>query len=393
MNLLDLLILAMAASAAYGGYRLGLLARASSWIGLGVGLYLGARFLPAIVVRFEGPDPTSRLMIAAVVLVVAAFLGQAVGLVIGSHIHRALPVGGFKSADKGAGAVIGAFGVAVAVWMIAPSMARVQGTPAELARGSVIARMINDAFPDAPDRLQSLGNILGDTSFPQVFKDLQRSPDTGPPPADVGIDPQVIAAVTASTVKVEGEACRRIQEGSGFAAAPDTIVTNAHVVAGESDRSTYVIRPDGRRLRATVIAFDPNRDLAVLHVPGLSQQPLAIGTGKVGQHGAVFGHPGGQDTIRVAPAAIRQRVDAVGRDLYDRSDTRRDVWILAADLRPGDSGGALVDTAGTVIGVAFAIAPDRPSTAYALTTKELNAALDAARASPDRADTGACLAG
>ena len=85
--------------------------------------------------------------------------------------------------------------------------------------------------------------------------------------------PAIIARVGASTVKVEGEACRRIQEGSGFAAAPDTIITNAHVVAGV--KSPRVLRPsDGRRLPATVVVFDADRDLAVLKVKNLGQVPL-----------------------------------------------------------------------------------------------------------------------
>jgi S1-C subfamily serine protease len=82
-------------------------------------------------------------------------------------------------------------------------------------------------------------------------------------------------------------------------------------------------------------------------------------------------------------------VQAVGRDLYDQSQTRRDVFILAAALQPGDSGGALADASGSVVGVAFAIAPDRPGTSYALTSAELRAVLSLPRASG--VSTGPCL--
>jgi S1-C subfamily serine protease len=200
--------------------------------------------------------------------------------------------------------------------------------------------------------------------------------------------PEAVAKVSASTVKVEGEACRRIQEGSGFAVGPDLVATNAHVVAGE--KATRVERPDGKVLNATVVVFDSDRDLALLRVPGLGQAALPIGSAKPSQNGAVFGHPGGQKQLRVAPAAIRQRVDARGRDLYDSHPTSRDVFILAADLHPGDSGGALTDTRGDVVGVAFAIAPDKPGTSYALTSKELNAVLAKARPA-EGAKTGPCL--
>jgi S1-C subfamily serine protease len=236
--------------------------------------------------------------------------------------------------------------------------------------------------------LEALRRLVGDTNFPRVFDSLRPSPETGPPPTSTGLTAAVIDRVTASTVKVQGVACRRIQEGSGFAVGNDLVATNAHVVAGEK-ATTKVERPDHKFLPATVVLFDSDRDLALLHVPGLGQAPLPVGSAKIGAHAAVFGHPGGQEQLRVAPALISQRVDARGRDLYDARSTSRDVFILASELHPGDSGGALVDVNGAVVGVAFAIAPDKPGTSYALTSKELSAALAEPRAAA--ADTGRCL--
>ncbi|MDQ1395454.1 MAG: hypothetical protein QOG64_713, partial [Acidimicrobiaceae bacterium] len=235
--------------------------------------------------------------------------------------------------------------------------------------------------------LQALRRLVGNDNFPRVFEGLQRAPDIGPPPAASGLSTATIGRVTNSTVRVEGQACDRLQDGSGFAVAPDTIVTNAHVVAGE--RKTVVFRPDGAKLAATVVVFDSDRDLAILRVPQLEQSPLAVASGNVGDSGAVFGHPNGVPQVVVAPATVSRQVEAVGRDLYDSHQTKRDVYILASQLHPGDSGGALVDRAGTVVGVAFAIAPDRPGTAYALTTKELQPVLAAARGAAT--STGPCI--
>jgi S1-C subfamily serine protease len=105
----------------------------------------------------------------------------------------------------------------------------------------------------------------------------------------------------------------------------------------------------------------------------------------------VFGHPNGQERLAISPAAIRQRVEALGRDLYDQRETRRQIYILAAELHPGDSGGALVNPTGSVVGVAFAIAPDRAGTAYALTEAELRAVLAVPR--DGKANTGPCVSG
>lgn len=392
MNALDLIILVAMGFAALGGYRLGFLARAFSWVGLALGLFLAARFLPAALRTFGGRDPSSKLLVAAIVLVGGAFIGQALGLLLGHSMGRFLPIGPLRTADRVAGAGVGAIGVVVSVWLfVLPSIGDLPGGPARQARNSSIARAIDSTLPNPPNALQALRRLVGESQFPRVFEALRPAPITGPPPASSGLTPAISARVSASTVKVSGVACSRIQEGSGFAVENELVVTNAHVVAGE--RSTEVEETNGRRLKATVILFDSNRDLALLQVPGLGQAPLAVAANpaRTGTTGAVFGHPGGQEQLVIAPAAIRQRVDAIGRDLYDSHPTTRDVFILASDLHPGDSGGALVDTSGTVIGVAFAIAPDRPGTSYALTSKELRADLAAPRASA--ASTGHCLSG
>jgi S1-C subfamily serine protease len=387
VNTLDLIVVLGGVAAAVGGYRLGFLARAASWIGLGVGLFVAARLLPSAMALFQGPDPTSKLMVASVLLIGGAFAGQALGLVAGSSLARAVPHGTARTVDRGIGAFFGTLGVLAALWLLLPAVADVPGAVSREARSSTIAQWLDRTAPAPPDTLQALRRLVGETNFPRVFESLRPAEVVGPPPASTGIPTPVLDRVAASTVRVSGEACNRVQEGSGFAAGDDLVVTNAHVVAGE--RRTEVTRPDGRDLRATVVHFDADRDLAVLQVPGLDQQPLPVGSTRVNARGAVFGHPGGQEKLRIAPAAVANRVDAMGRDLYDNRSTRRDVFILAADLRPGDSGGALVDANGAVVGVAFAIAPDRPGTSYALTSRELNTALAAPRR--PNAGTGPCL--
>ena len=137
------------------------------------------------------------------------------------------------------------------------------------------------------------------------------------------------------------------------------------------------------------MAFDPARDLAVLRARGLDRPALPIGTSATGQRGGVFGHPGGEP-LRIAPFEIARQIRAMGRDIYGTTRTERDVLELSASLRPGDSGSALVDPSGTVVGVAFAIAPDRPDVAYALSTDELRAVLAQPRSGV--VSTGECVA-
>ncbi len=198
--------------------------------------------------------------------------------------------------------------------------------------------------------------------------------------------------VAGSVVKVQGQACDVIQQGSGVVVAPGIIVTNAHVVAGE--RSTTVLVPGGGPVGVTVVAFDPNRDLAVLRTARIAVAPLPIADAQVDETGGVFGYPGGGDE-RQAPARVAQQIVAEGTDIYHSRATQRDVLVLAARLVPGNSGGPLVDDRGRVIGLAFAVDPGAPSTSYALATDEVNAVLRPVLASGGGApvSTGSCLAG
>ncbi|HUR48645.1 MAG TPA: MarP family serine protease [Acidimicrobiales bacterium] len=388
MNAFDLVVLGIVIVAGTAGFRLGFVTRAASWVGLAVGFYIAVRVLPSLL-RSVGPDgAATRLGLAALVIFGGTFLGQAVGMVTGNRLVSSVPKkAGLRTLDHTLGLCLGAFGVLAIVWLLLPTLAAVPGLSARLASGSLVARTIDRVAPPPPDAADTVRRLVGGNGFPQVFDALRPAPDLGPPPESLSLSPEMQARVARSTVKVESNACDRLQQGSGFAAGEDLIVTNAHVVAGES--RTVVIRTDGRRRAATVIVFDPDRDLAVLSVPELGQEPLPIGEGKAGMEGAVFGHPEGQEELRIAAAAIRQRVEAVGRDLYDEKPTDRDVFILAARLLQGDSGGALVGPEGTVLGVAFAVAPDNPDTAYALTSAELREVL----AEPTRGevDTGPCL--
>jgi len=394
VNLLDGIILVALAGAVIGGYRLGFLARVTSWIGLGLGLYVAARFLPSAVGLIGESGSTNRLLLAAVVLVGGAFIGQALGIVAGSKLRMALPLGPLRTADRGVGAFVGAIGVIVSVWFLLPAMSEVRGDVARLSRTSAVAGLIDGVLPQPPDTLRSLRGLVGDAGFPKVFEGLTRAPAAGPPPAASGLSPEVLARVSASTVKVEGRACNRIQDGSGFVTSTDTVVTNAHVVAGDGS-PIWAIRPDGRKVKMTVSVLDTDRDLAVLKAAsgqlGLKALPLVAKTASEGTTGAVLGHPGGQDPLAVAPSQVSRRVDAVGRDLYDKHPIRRDVFIMASRLAPGFSGGPLVTASGEVAGVAFAIAPDRENVAYALTDVELRKVLVQDRGA--EVSTGKCLSG
>jgi len=386
VNFFDLLIVAVLGMAVAGGYRVGLLARVAGWAGWVIGLLAAAAVVPSFLSRIQGPAPQVRLLVVAGSFLTVAALGAAIGEFAGARLRMLLPPGGLRQMDRLAGGAAGGFGIAVVVWLLLPALAYIPGTLSRSARNSVVARAIDQLAPTAPPALQSVQDFVSDVDFPDVFAQLRPAPSAGLPPTSSVLAQADVNRVIASTVKVSGEACGRILEGSGFSPAPDVIVTNAHVVAGVE--RPQVLKPDGRRLAATVAVFDPSVDLAVLRVPGLGQAPLTMATGAVEGVGAVFGHPGGQVPIEVSPARIESRINAVGRDLYGSGAVTREVFVLASELMPGDSGAALVNASGQVVGVAFAIAPDNPGVAYALSDTELATVLKRPLA---RASTGPCL--
>jgi uncharacterized membrane protein required for colicin V production len=386
VNLLDLFIAALVIGAAVGSYRLGFVTRVVSWLFMAVGLVIALRALPTVLGWLEDAQSSQLLILTIVVLVVGAFTGQAIGLLIGERLGVAIPEGSAQTADRVAGAVAGVVMALALVWLVLPVMGGTAGWPAQQARSSIVARFLDSALPAPPDTVQAVQSVIGEDQFPLVFDALRPTPDLGPPPASTGLSSEQAAAIARSAMKIEGIACGRQLNGSGFVVAPQTVVTNAHVVAGQDE--TEVLTQSGDRLDAVVVGFDPDRDLAVLEVPGLGADPLPVSDADEGAVGGVFGYPGGGD-LRVAPFEIARELAARGRDIYNEGATTRQVFEISAGLERGDSGAALVDPDGAVVGVAFAIAPDRSDVAYALTTEELATAVEEADGS--EVDTGDCL--
>jgi S1-C subfamily serine protease len=136
--------------------------------------------------------------------------------------------------------------------------------------------------------------------------------------------------------------------------ADGLIITNAHVVSQRDHRGVInlrdlsVILPDGRSLQATTISIDPENDLAALSIDAENLPAIRVGdsaTVRPGQAALAVGHPWGVRDALTAGVVI-----SVGGDLPEMYTGRE--WIaLNLQLRPGHSGGPLVDTSGRLIGV------------------------------------------
>jgi S1-C subfamily serine protease len=384
MNLLDLVLVFAMAGAATTGFRLGLAARALSWLGAMVGLVASVPLVPFVLARVPDTSASLRLLLGLGVALVAISLASSLAGALGLRLRRRVHATAFGPLDRVAGGVAGAGSLLLAVWFLLPAAASTPGAVARAVRSSTVVSWVESTAPTPPDMSRGLARLIDRSGFPEVFADLGRAPETGPPPSQIPVDAEVVAAATASTVNVETAGCGSGFEGSGFVVEPGVVVTNAHVVAGAEQ--VWLRRPDGDVVPADILHTDPARDLALLGAD-LDAPPLELRAPQVGEPAATIGYPGGQNVPRVAPATVSDDRDTVGRDVYGDSVVDRRVLYLSAQLRRGDSGSPLIGRDGAVLGVVFAVSPDNPTTAYALHTDELMAALSA----PPNNTTGPCL--
>ena len=389
MTVLDLLILLVVVSASLGGYRAGFIARATAWSGLILGIAIAFGLIPVVVALLGSVDDAWTLLAALAVLVAAAAAGQVLGLMAGERLRIAIP-DRVDTSDRVAGAAIGGVGVFVILWLLVPTLSAVPGWTADQVSESLLTRVVVERLPEPPDTLGALRDAVGEDTFPAAFNEAPVIGDPGPAPASHQLTPRVEELVARSVVKVWAATCGSFQEGSGYAVGDHLVVTNAHVVAGGND--FRVTDDEGEGHSARLVVFDPIRDLAVLYAPDYERPPLFVGDGAADDVLAAFGHPGGSG-LRVAPARVSEVVRARGRDLYDTTDTVREVLVLAVALDLGDSGAPVVNAAGEVVGVAFAVAPDASNVAYAVTSEEVAAALDmvSGGVEPISVDSQGCL--
>ncbi len=384
MNTLDLTVLALATLASIVGAALGLLRSMAVWIGLALGTTAGVALLPTVAERVAAGSEAGTLLGPVATVLGAASVGALLGVLAGSALRGGRADRRPGRVDRLLGSAVGACAVVALAWILLPLAVASRGWPDELTRSSAVARLLDRHGPELPGPLVEAVRTLA-IGRPAPGTPVVPSSEVGPPPTMTVLGPGAAARAAGATVRIEGRACSLLQDGTGVAIGTDLVVTAAHVVAGEE--RTAVIRPDGSSLLATVVAFDPARDVAVLRVPGLGLPFLRTGTGGVGDLVGIPGHPQG-GPLRIADARIAERITATGRDIYDRRDTRRDVFVLAAALAPGDSGAGLVSTDGRLVGLAFAVDPDTATTAYAITDVELAPVLRRVGSSP--VSTGPC---
>ncbi|MFG1705457.1 MarP family serine protease [Nonomuraea sp. M3C6] len=383
-DLLDLILIGLVIAFGISGYRQGFIIGAMSFVGFVGGAVLGVFIAPPISKTVVDGD-TPQALLAIVIVFLAATIGQFASSTIGAVVRSHVTWEPAKVADAVGGTFASALSVLVIAWLIGSLIVSTAFTPlVDQVKNSALLTTVDDAIPQtARNWQQPFKKFIDRSEFPPVFDAIGAGRLVDVPPPDQSVlQGAKLSRARRAIVKVQGNAdsCNKHIEGTGFVYAPDRIMTNAHVVAGVT-RDLQIIDSTNTPRAATVVRYNPRRDIAILYVPGLGLPQLSFdGDGERGDNAIIAGFPKGKG-FTAEPARIGDELGAEGPDIYRENTVTRQVYAIRGLVLPGNSGGPLLTVDGSVYGVIFAAAINEEETGYVLTAEEV--APDAAQGRND----------
>jgi S1-C subfamily serine protease len=380
VNVLDLFIVLFVVFLVWRGSRTGFLAGALSLVGVVLGAALGSRVVPALL---EGDgDLIFGSVITLASIVAFAVLGDILARAASGFLQEKIEGATSEALDRAGGALLG---VALSLTLVWVAATFALGTP-----------LLSSLHPTMQEStvLGALNQAMPSTLLTQAVSRLDPIPSFRGPKADVADPNQEIAgdaevlAATSRVVRVTGVACGYGIEGSGWVAAPDLVVTNAHVVAGETSTQ---IQPEGNGLPlpARVMAFDEKNDIAVLRVDNLRLAPLRLTEPRASEPVALLGFPeNGPFDIRAGRVGETTRV--ISNDAYNRGPVERTVTSFKGFVRPGNSGGPAVNEDGEVVATVFASRADSDDAGYGIPSSLVRQLVDLAQERRNPVSTKEC---
>jgi S1-C subfamily serine protease len=394
MNFIDIFIAAAFLIFGWIGFRRGVLRTILSIIGLIVGGAAGAIATPSIQSLISNNAFGFKPTIGLTSIILGASLGMFLFGVLGSFLRVVLlPLPFMKTIDS----LIG-FGLAiVAVASISSTLSSAaqvipNKTVNNLFSQSQLISQINLYLPERfKDAAQKIQNVITDSPLPEVFKSLVESRITPTQLETEVAIPEIVTKSVASTVRIDGiaESCSAAMVGTGFIVSNERVITNAHVVAGVKE-PVITLSNTQTQLGGRVIAIDREKDIAIIYVPGLNGEKLTfIGPVTSNEVGFVVGYPNGGN-LRTSAVSVSSEFESLGTDIDGNSEARRAVIVFGGDVKPGNSGGPLLNDQGQVLGVVFAADAENKNTGYALAPSEVAKFISETTSKTESISTGSC---
>jgi S1-C subfamily serine protease len=389
MNFLDWCLVVLTLLYALSGYWQGFIAGACATAGLLLGGLAGIWLAPMLL---GDAEPSLWVSLGALfVVLVMASIGQALLQYAGTRLRAQITWQPARALDAIGGAALSVVAVLLVAWMlgVAISGSRIPGISPQV-RDSKVLVAVNDVMPvQAQQALRSFDNVVGTGFFPRYLEPFAPERIVRVAPADPRVlrDPDIRDASRSVFKLRSNNRCGSGVEGTGFLYAEGKLMTNAHVVAGVTEP---VVRDGDREVRGTVVYYDPDIDVAVVDVPELTGPTVKFDLeGQERQQGAVLGYPE-DGPFNAQPARIRSDQRLRSPDIYGNGTVTRHVYSLRGLVRPGNSGGPMVSTAGDVLGVVFAASVSDRNTGYALTAEQVSQAAAVGLESSERVSSGNC---
>jgi S1-C subfamily serine protease len=388
---LDVLLVVALVLALVYGYSRGLLRVVGGIVGMIAGAIAAFFVLP--LVSTWAALSVWRIPLALLAGVLLVSVGFSIGVAIGNVVRRPLHRTPLRAIDRVLGAVAN-----VAVTLLVVSLlsfgAQSLGAPVltQAMASSNVLRTIDDVTPrPVASFLAQLRSTIVTDGLPRLI-DAVGVPTTAPSIPDIALDSPALSQAAGSVVRITGNApsCGTGSVGSGFVAAENRIVTNAHVLAGVTELVVEV--PGELPKTGRIVYFDPVDDLAVVAVDDLNTAPLALApTLEPGAEAAFMGYPyGGPFSAQAAEVLANGSTLVV--DIYGGSPVAREISTLAANVQQGNSGGPLLTIDGAVAGVIFAKSDATANIGYALAMEEVLPVIAQAPELTDAVASGSCVA-
>jgi S1-C subfamily serine protease len=389
LTVLDIALILTLLSYLIYGLRNGFLVTVGGLAGFAAGAV--AAFLSVPLVSDFVKDSGWRLTAIIGTAVLLVVLGNALGTMIGRSIRSAVRISPLRAMDRLIGGALNLIVSSLVMSMLAFSISAL-GVPfvsQQLAESKVI-RFIDGLTPNPvkSTMAQLRSAVIGD-GIPTLLEGIGQGQQVPVPNAST--DTPALNKAAGSVLKIAGTAfqCGQNQTGTGFVVSPGRVVTNAHVVAGVSQPVVEV--PGGGAMPGRVVYFDSKRDLAVLAVDGLSAAALPLSPDlPAGTAAAFAGYPHG-GPYQSKPATVQGISTVLVPDIYGHNPVPDEVYKLAGDVQPGNSGGPLLTTSGEVAGVIFAKTTSNAALGFAIPMVDLRPVAAEAPGLSSPVSSGQCI--